>query len=138
MSRLLIVISFLFIIIDGEKLSLFMCIYLLTVTSSVIGGVTNIFSLQLHQILVISIDVLFISSIYASLIYLGKNWKYSIKTKSKLKYYIFSCIPLYLFAVYVAYSSTEEVISIVFLIIFYSSSIIDNYITVRRFKSLEA
>ena len=138
MSRLLIVISFLFIIIDGEKLSLFMFIYLLAVPSSVIGGMTNIFSLELHQLLVVSINVLFITSVYASLIYLVKNWRSIIKTKSKLQCYIFSCVPLYLFAIYISYSSTRGVISVIFLIIFYSSSIIDNYITVRRFKSLEA
>lgn len=138
MSRLLIVISFLFIIIDGEKLSLFMFIYLLAVPANVIAGTTNIFSLELHQLLVICIDVLFITTVYASLIYLGKNWKNFINTKSKLKGYIFSCIPLYLFAFYISYSSTKEVISIVFLIIFFSSSMIDNYITLRKFKSLQA
>lgn len=65
MIRLLIVVSFLFIIIDGEKFSLFMFIYLLAVPASVIGGTANIFSLDLNQLLVISINVLFITTVYA-------------------------------------------------------------------------
>lgn len=90
LSYLLTVISFLFLIIEGEKIAGFM--YLLWLPFAIINGWSNIFSLYLDKALTSLIDLIYAILLYTSIYHLLKTYYYKFASKKSALFIVCSIL----------------------------------------------
>lgn len=99
LSYLLTVISFLLLIIEGEKIAGFVFMYLLWLPFAIINGWSNIFSLHSHKVLTSLIDLIYAMLLYASIFYLLRAYHYKLTSKKSSLFAIASILILQIQAI---------------------------------------
>lgn len=135
LSYLFTVISFLLIIIEGEKIAGFGFMYLLWLPFAVINGWSNIFSLNYNKGLIILIDMIYFILLYISIFHLLRTYYYKIISKKSYLFNVCSILILQLQAMQFFPKNLVEFSSIVTLGFFFTISTISIFLTFLSSKS---
>lgn len=115
LSHLLSVISFLFLIIEGEKIAGFVFMYLLWLPFAIINGWSNIFSLNFNKALTSLIDFIYAILLYTSIFYLLRAYHYKLTSKKTSLFAIASILILQIQAIqFFSKNSTDFFSTILF------------------------
>lgn len=133
--QLLTVISFLLIIIAGEKISGFVFMYLIWLPFGVVNGWSNIFSLKIDRAFIMFIDMIYFILLYFSIYRLLRTYYYKIFTTNGCIINL-ACILILQLQAILFIPNAKEISSKLTLYAFFAISIINIFIMLRNFISL--